>query len=210
MKNTVVLLVGLLFSAFSVFAQDVVVETSTPDKDIILKFCRETYYSGQNRVCYTREFLERRGNDFVFLIQEDGNPEKKEQVFALQDGYFGIRSRPMGVPQIYVPHAFQVKFPLQVGTHWSGSWIQTGTAVLQRTRTAEVISYEDVKPKAGTFKGFEVRSYNQRLGVRNPARERYYFSPELFALILYESPDFDMREVLVEVRRASVSVSGAK
>jgi len=204
-------LISFLCSAFSVFAQDVVIQTTTPERDIILRFCRATY-NGQNEFCYTREFLEQRGNDFVFLIQEDNNPEKKELILTLQEGFFGIKVRPMGVPQTYVPHAFQVKFPLRVGTHWSGSWSQTALdqAVLQRTRTAEVIGHGDVKTKAGTFKGFEIRSNNQRLGVRNSAREHYYFSSDLFAVILYESFEFDMREEVVDVRRASSSVVGVE
>lgn len=201
---TLVFLVGLVLRAF---AADFVVEAPPlPEKGLVLKFCRTNYY-GQNALCYTREFLEQRGNDLVFLVQEDGSATKKELVIALQDGYFGLRIRPIGVLNTYAPHAFQAKFPLRVGTRWEGTWTQIGSeGAISRTRTAEIIGYGEIKIEAGSFKAFEIRSSNQRQGRNSPAQEHYYFSPELFAIVMFESKEFNMKEQVVEVRRPLVGL----
>lgn len=181
------------------FAQGSAVQAPEPSKDLIVKIFNTDFYD-RNLRCYTRQFLERRGDDLVFLLQNDGSQEKGELVLT---SHLSTKVRPYP-PATYIPHSYFLQFPLEKGKSWKGTYDQTsGGRTRNRTRSAEVTDYVDLTLKAGTYKAFRIQAYNQWSEARSPAIEDYYYCPELSVICRYESREFDSKSEVVEVRKAS-------
>lgn len=198
MKKFLVIMFAFAFSSVA-FAQEAL--APEPSKDLVVKVCTTGYYNRENPRCATAEFLERRGDDLVFLVQPErlgGKDIKRELVLT---SHLNTKARPYP-PATYNPHSFLLQFPLKVGKKWSGTFDQkTLKGTYNRTRTAEVVGYGDLKLKAGVFKAYEIRAHNQWLLARNPAVEKYYYCPELFMICSEESAEHDYHQEVVEVIR---------
>ncbi len=183
-------------SSFWAFAQEA--SAPEPDKNLVVKTCKTGYYLREKPQCLTTEFLERRGDDLVFLIQEDGSQEKKESIFT-RDLSTKVRPYP---PATYKPHSYFLQFPMKNGSSWRGLFEQDSSGRVQnRTRNAEVVGYGDITLPAGVFKAYEIRATNQLSTANRPAMEKYFYCPALSIVCSYESQDFDMHVVVVEVRK---------
>lgn len=194
---TVILLITATIRA--VGAQGIVVQAPAPDKDQIVKVCTTDFFE-RNRSCETRQFLEKRGDDLVYMVQKEGESAKGELIVT---GHLSTKVRPFS-PATYVPHSFFLNFPIAVGASWKGTFDQTsGGQTRNRTRTAEVTGYVDLKLKAGTFKAFRIDAYNHWSEAPRPAVERYHYCPALSMICQYESREFDMKQEVVEVTKAS-------
>ena len=190
----------LPLSSFLTFAQGVPISLAPePNKDMVIKTCSTGYYLRENPKCLTKEFLERRGDDLVFLVQEGENPDKKEYILT---GDLSTKVRPYP-PATYKPHSYFLQFPMKNGSSWKGSFEQEGSngRIQKRTRSAEVVGYGDIKLPAGVFKAYEIHAYNQWSEASRPAREKYFYCPELSTICSYESIEFDIHAVVVEVRK---------
>lgn len=189
-------------SVYSCFALAQEASAPNPAKNVAVKMCKSSYYSRDRlEKCQTIEFLERRGGDLVFLVQEDGEQVKKEQVLT-SDLSTKVRAYPAST---YRPHSFFLQFPMKKGSSWKGEFEQenAGAKIQKRTRSAEVVDYGEIKLPAGTFKAYEIRAFNHWSEARNPATEKYFYCPELAMICSYESPDFDTYQVVVEVRKTN-------
>lgn len=199
MKSTAVLFAILSAAAEMLYAQAPVVEAPQPSKDLIVKVCTTDFFDRNSR-CETRQFLEKRGDDFVYLVQQDGTQEKGELVVTT---HLSTKVRPFP-PATYVPHSYFLQFPLESGRSWKGNFDQTsGSDTRNRTRTARVTGYVDLTLKAGTFKAFRIDAYNQWSQATRPAVERYHYCPDLSVICQYESREFDMKQEVVEVTKAT-------
>ena len=209
MKRVLLFFAILLSYALQASAQEVA-QVAKTDNFPTLKFCRADFSGNQTR-CYTREFLERRGNEIIFHALEEGSTEQKELVMVSQDGYFATKIHPLGGSIIYTPHGFGIKFPMQVGSTWKGTYDQVtaGQPAKSRTRTVEVVGYGEVQVKAGKFKAYELQSFNQWNQAKKPAMEHYYYVPELGAVVLYESRELNGREEVVEVQPSPPLATGS-
>ena len=187
------------FFAFSAHAQSV--QGPEPSKNLIVKFCTTDYHErGRVLRCHSEQFLEKRGDDLVYLQQRDDSGEKGEFV---RTGHLSSKSRPFS-PATYVPHSYFLQFPLEVEKSWSGTFDQIRPSeTRKRTRTARVTGYLDIVLKGGTFKAFQIDATNQWSRASNPAVERYYYCPELSMICRYESREFDMKLEVVEVTRVA-------
>lgn len=191
----------VLFNAVvqTALSQGVAIQAPEPSKDLIIKICRTDFYD-RNMRCYTRQFLERRGDDLVFLLQNEGSQEKGELILT---NHLSTKVRPYP-PATYIPHSYFLQFPLEKGKSGKGTYDQTsGGRTRNRTRSAEVTAYVDLTLKAGTYKAFRINAYNQWSEARSPAIEEYYYCPELSMICRYESREFDIKSEVVEVRKAS-------
>lgn len=144
--------------------------------------------------CRTRQFVERRGDDFVFLVTDEKTGKTGELILSSN---LGTKVRPFP-PATFAPESFFLRFPLEVGSRWSGTFDQSGVL---RTRSARVTGYSDLVLKAGTFKAFRIDAENKRQDRSTPAFERYYYCPELAIVCKYESRDFNQRWEVVEVKK---------
>lgn len=170
---------------------------SDPGVGVVVTLCRTGYYNKENPQCQTREFLERRGNDLVYLVRRDG--EEPAELVVNEDLSTKVRAFP---PATYVPHSFFLQFPLHVGKNWKGTFTQTsGDKIQTRTRTAEVIAYKDIVLNIGTFKAYEIRAYNQLSTATRPAVEKYFYCLDLGVVCAYESREFDFREEVTAINR---------
>lgn len=193
---TVILLTAASITA--VGAQDTVVQAPTPDKDHIIKVCTTDFFE-RNRSCETRQFLEKRGDDLVYMVQKDGSSEKGELIMTSN---LSTKVRPFS-PATYVPHSFFLAFPMGIGKTWKGNFEQTsGGQTRNRTRTAEVTAYLDLKLQPGMFKAFRIEAYNHWSEAPRPAVERYHYCPALSMICQYESREFDIKQEVVEVTKA--------
>lgn len=199
MKSTAVLFVILGAAAEMLYAQAPVVQAPAPSKDLIVKVCATDFFD-RNPRCETRQFLEKRGDDFVYLVQQDGTQEKGELVLTT---HLSTKVRPFP-PATYAPHSYFLQFPLENGRSWKGNFDQTsGSDTRNRTRTAQVTGYVDLTLKAGTFKAFRIDAYNQWSQATRPAVERYHYCPDLSMICQYESREFDIKLEVVEVTKAA-------
>lgn len=200
--NIIKLICVVVVSLFAlpVFAEEAPVSLSPePTKGLTVKTCKTGYYLREKPQCITTEFLERRGDDFIFLVQEEGAQEKKETVLN-KDLSTKVRPYPQAT---YKPHSYFLQFPMKNGTSWKGSYEQEGSGRIQnRTRSAEVVGYGDITLPGGVFKAYEIRTMNQLSGASRPAKEKYFYCPALAMVCSYESVDFDMHFVVVEVKKA--------
>lgn len=179
-----------------------------PSNELVLEVCSTQYARSIEVKCRTREFVEQRGSELVFLVK-DPNGQSGEMVLN-QDLSTKIRPLPYAT---YAPHSHFLKFPLYVGAKWEGTYDQEGGGRTQnRTRTAEVVAYEEVTLKDGKkYKAFKIVSYNKwnDPSVRRAASETYWYCPELASACRYESPDFDLREEVTSVTRRPPPAVGA-
>lgn len=200
--NIIKLASVFIASVFSllVFAGEAPVSlTPEPTKGLVVKTCESGYYLREKpRRCLTTEFLERRGEDLVFLVQENGGGEKKEAIFNKD---LGTKVRPFPYAT-YKPHSYFLQFPMKNGNSWSGVYEQEGSGRIQnRSRGAEIVGYGDITLPAGVFKAYEIRAVNQLSGASRPAMEKYFYCPALAMICSYESQEFDMYLVVVEVKK---------
>lgn len=197
MKGSAVVIATLAATTL-LYAQVPATQAPDPSKDLIVKICTTDYFDRNSR-CETRQFLEKRGNDFVYFVQQEGTDEKGELV--LTDN-LSTKLRPFP-PATYEPHSYFLQFPLENGRTWKGTFDQTsGSEKHNRTRTARVTGYVDLALKAGTFKAFRIDAYNQWNQATRPAVERYHYCTELSMICQYESREFDMKQEVVEVKKA--------
>jgi len=166
-------------------------------KNLVLTFCRTGFYNREKVRCYTREFLEQRGNDLVFLTQYDGS-RKKVEITLSEHHSMKIR----GNGGTFKPDSGMFQFPLHVGKTWKRDYEQeVGGSVRMRTRHAEVVKFEEIHIKAGTFKAFQISAFNQLSTARTPATEKYFYCPEIASVCLYESREFDIYEEVTQVTK---------
>lgn len=202
--NIAKLVCAFVASFFPLFvsAEEVPVSlTPEPTKGLVVKTCKTGYHVREKPECLTTEFLERRGEDFVFLVQEEGSKEKKETIFNKD---LGTKVRPFPYAT-YKPHSYFLQFPMKNGNSWKGSFEQESSngRVQKRTRSAEVVGYGDITLPGGVFKAYEIRATNQLAEAYRPAMEKYFYCPGLAMICSYESPDFDLYQVVVEVRKTN-------
>jgi hypothetical protein len=199
MRTTQIVSVLLISAAGLVYAQSPIVRAPEPSTDLIVKVCTTDFFD-RNARCDTRQFLEKRGDDLVFLIQQIGTQEKGELVLT---GQLSTKVRPYPLAT-YSPHSYFLQFPLEVGRKWKGTFEQTsGSNTQTRTRTARVTGYVDLKLKAGTFKAFKIDADNQWSQARRPADESYHYCPDLSMICQYESREFDLKWEVVEVAKST-------
>jgi len=200
MKRAQLVVLVLLNAAVQLAsAEGPIVQAPEPSKDLIIKICSTDFFDRNSR-CDTRQFLERRGDDFVYLVQRDGSQKKGELILT---NHLSTKVWPYP-PTTYMPHSYFLQFPLESGRTWKGTFDQTsGGQTKNRTRTARVTGYVDLKLKAGTFKAFRIDAYNQWSEARSPAVERYHYCPELSMICHYESREFDLKQEVVEVTKTA-------
>lgn len=202
MKKLEFALAALLFATPTFAEPAPETKEVSPATNSVVTLCRTGYYNRESVQCQTREFLERRGTDLVYLVRRDGG--EPAELVVTKDLSTKVRPFP---PAMYAPHSYFLQFPLHVGKSWQGTFVQTsGNQTHQRTRTAKVTGYEDVVLKAGTFKAYKIEAYNQLSTAMRPAVEIYFYCPELGVICSYESREFDIREEVVAISRREVSV----
>lgn len=193
-----IIFVAVMSLFLSLQAKAVSVNAPSPSPDLLIRVCVMDYFNSYKQPsCQTRQFLERRGNDFVYLIQKDGESERKELIL---DSSLSSKVRPYS-PATYVPHSYMLQFPMEVGKKWEGSYVQTGNNRSEnRIRFGQVKDYGSITIKAGTFQAFHVLAHTQ-LDARRSVVESYFYCPDLAMICRYESRDFGLREEIVKVTR---------
>lgn len=201
MKVHFLILLSIVFMGVSPLAQAQQDTAPLPNienfKNLVITFCRTGFYNREKTRCYTREFLEQRGDDFVFLTQYDGSRKKVEVVMS---EHHNLKVRRNG--NTFKPDSRMFQFPLHVGKTWKGAYEQeVSGSIRTRTRSVQVVGFGDVRIKAGTFKAFQMSSLNQLSTAQNPATEKYSYCPEIASICSYESPEFDIYEEVVSVSK---------
>jgi len=199
MKTTHIVYVVLTWAAGLVNAQVPIARAPEPSTDVILKVCTTDFFD-RNSQCDTTRFIEKRGDDLVYLVRQARTKEEGELVLTSQ---LSTKVRPFP-PATYSPHSYILQFPLEVGRSWKGTFEQTsGSHTQTRTRTARVTGYVDLVLKAGTFKAFRIDADNHWSQAQRPAVERYHYCPDLSTICQYESREFDLKWEVVEVRKST-------
>ena len=162
-------------------------------------FVRTGYYNDVNTSRFRRVFKEVRGENLVFnFVGEKGGTT--EHFFTLDMNFIRTRSGSIR----YEPYDPALKFPLCVGTtSWTEDFVihSPDKELIRRKRNARAEALTTVTVPAGTFRVVKLQSDNQWLGARSPAREVYYYSPDLGMIIAYESPEFDIKTTLESFSR---------
>jgi hypothetical protein len=88
------------------------------------------------------------------------------------------------------------RFPLRVGKQWHELYHSRGSVA--RRMQVWVTAYEQVKVPAGTFWAVKLEAINQRLDRPRPAREVYWYAPEVKNIVKYSSAEFETEMELLE------------
>jgi hypothetical protein len=174
-------------------------------------YCDYDLRTNEKKGCHTLEYIEGRNigtgsGEHIFQRKEMDSGATSEVRLTEQ-----LATRFRGLDgATFEPHNYTFEFPFQVGSRWRGQYDirfeKDPSRNQNRTKTAEVVGYEDVKVPAGDFKAFKIKYDNWRneRGVTRPADEVVYFCPDLGVWCLYESEALgSVRTRLVEVRRGT-------
>ena len=112
------------------------------------------------------------------------------------------------------PHNHMLVFPLSVGSVWDETYTTHSQkdGAYERSKACEVLAYGPKKVRAGSFNSFHIRCDNQRIGRDRPARENYWYAPDVGRpgtgrIIHYNAPALGLEWELAEVRLAPTTVS---
>ena len=112
-----------------------------------------------------------------------------------------VRSEEVGSPETFFfePHSLKYKFPMRVGSRWSGSFetivrMPNGIVTQQFTTTqqCEVSCMERVKVPAGTFESFRIDCATRYSDQVFEQVQQYWYSPEAGVSVASESWRYDM------------------
>jgi hypothetical protein len=151
-------------------------------------FWKYTTWSVAKQKNVAREEVVENINDemITLIVYEKGRTYKKFVNRELRrispnGSFIALNRRPSAIP---------FDFPLFIGKTWTDAYegrVWTGERMYRYENKYEVVAYEEVHTKGGTFWAYRIEKTNHNLDTNSVHRVTYWYAPEVSSRVRYET-----------------------